>query len=135
MSSVPSRPERLTFFIDRSLGTGVGIALREHGYRVQLHEGRFRRRESNDTEWLAAAGMNRWVVLTKDQNLRYNKLEKEALIQSGVRAFVVTAGGLTRQALTSLLLMHMPRIVELSESELPPFVAHVTRTKVSIMDL
>jgi hypothetical protein len=40
-----------------------------------------------DTEWLRDAGENGWVVLMKDDKIRYRPAELEALTASGVRAF------------------------------------------------
>ncbi len=40
-----------------------------------------------DTEWLNDAGRNGWVVLMKDDKIRYRPAEPEALMAAGVRAF------------------------------------------------
>jgi hypothetical protein len=35
---------------------------------------------TEDIVWLAEAGDNRWVVLTRDDRIRYNQLEKQAVL-------------------------------------------------------
>jgi predicted nuclease of predicted toxin-antitoxin system len=63
------------------------------GLVVEIHDDHFSRDEE-DCVWLAAAGERGWVVLTKDQKLRYRPLEISALRASKARVFVLTAGNL-----------------------------------------
>jgi hypothetical protein len=66
----------LTFFIDRSLGSGiVADALREAGEVVTTHDVHFPP-DTPDVAWLAAVGEKGWVVLTKDARIRTNQLER-----------------------------------------------------------
>jgi hypothetical protein len=44
--------------------------------------------------WLHTVGERGWVVLTKDQKLRYRRLEIAARRASKARVFVLTAGNL-----------------------------------------
>jgi hypothetical protein len=48
-----------------------------------------------DPEWLVEAGSQGWIVLTKDQAIRKRPNEITALMNSGVRAFVLAAGEMT----------------------------------------
>jgi hypothetical protein len=83
---VPSRkrsaakpPDGTVFFIDRSLGVEpIRGALIAEGLAVEIHDEHFKRDEE-DRVWLTAVGQWRWVVLTKDQRLRYRPLEIAAL--------------------------------------------------------
>ena len=36
------------------------------------------------------AGSRGWIVLTKDERIRYRPNERRALLRSGVRAFILT---------------------------------------------
>ena len=49
----------------------------------------------SDPEWLPEAGRNGWIVLTKDKAIRRRPNEMMALMNSGVRAFVLAAGEIT----------------------------------------
>ena len=91
--NLPSPPEPLVFFVDRSLGRRViPNALRDAGARVELHDDHFSQ-DARDQVWLAEAGKRDWVVLTKDKHLRYRAVETNALMSAKVRAFVLTARG------------------------------------------
>jgi len=52
------------------------------------------RRDEEDRVWLRTVGERGWVVLTKDQRLRYRPLEIAALRASKARVFVLIAGNL-----------------------------------------
>jgi hypothetical protein len=85
-------------FLDRSLGRRqVPELLRASGLRLQtLSEvyGTPADEGVADVDWLELAGTNGWVVLMKDQRIRYRPVEREALIAHGVRAFCLTGGNL-----------------------------------------
>ena len=86
--------EQPEFFIDRSLGRfTVPQALRACGlvvhtmaevYGEQVGQG------LQDETWLRDVGERGWVVLMKDDAIRRRPAEREALIESGVRAFCLT---------------------------------------------
>jgi uncharacterized protein with PIN domain len=82
--------EEFTFFVDRSLGSvKVAGALREMGLDVVVHDDLFAP-DSPDPLWLSKAGGEGWIVLTKDDKIRYRAIEREAYIRAGVRCFVFT---------------------------------------------
>lgn len=72
-ASSPSRPpEPLTYFLDRSLGRfKLATALRQAGLRVEVHDDYFQQ-DATDEEWLAGVGQRGWIVLTKDEKIRYH---------------------------------------------------------------
>lgn len=68
-------PDGTVFFIDRSLGVEpIKTELISSGIVVQIHDDHFARDEE-DRVWLKTVGERGWVVLTKDQRLRYRPLE------------------------------------------------------------
>jgi uncharacterized protein with PIN domain len=88
-------PEPPTFFLDRSLGKKmVAEALRAAGAKVEVHDDHFAQ-DAQDEVWLTEVGSKGWVVLTKDQRIRFRVIEREALKAAGVRAFVLTAGDIS----------------------------------------
>ncbi len=84
-----SKPlEPVTFFVDESLDSlSVVSALRDAGASVQRLTDHFPK-GTPDEVWLAEAGRNGWVVLTRDKRIRYRQLERLALQAAKVRAFV-----------------------------------------------
>jgi hypothetical protein len=120
-------PEEVTFFIDASLGgKTLGEALRAAGARVELHDNHFPQ-GTPDVVWLTEAGTRNWVVFTKDERIRYNQLERQALLNAGVRAFVLTARGLRGAEYAQVFVEALPAIHRLLNRQPGPFIAKVTR--------
>ena len=117
----------LVFFLDRSLGKKViAEALRRAGVAVQIHDDHFPP-NARDEEWLPVVGQRGWVVLTKDKRIRYRTLERLALLQAGVRAFVLTAGSLQGAEMAKIFIKALPAIRRFIQTHAPPFIATVTR--------
>jgi len=131
--SVAKPPDGTVFFIDRSLGVDpIRAELVRAGLVVEIHDDHFNRDEE-DRVWLASAGARGWVVLTKDQKLRYRPLEVSALRASKARVFVLTAGNLRGVEIAAVFLAALPQICKVLESHPGPFVARVSKSgKVTI---
>ena len=79
-------PDGTVFFIDRSLGVEpIKTELINSGLVVEIHDDHFARDEE-DHVWLKTVGERGWVVLTKDQRLRYRPLEISALRASSAES-------------------------------------------------
>ena len=78
-----------------------------------------------DVEFLPIIGGRQWVLITKDKNVRRNQLEVEAILNSDVRAFVVTAANLSHERIAQLVLKAMPKITRISRQQ-GPFVYNIT---------
>jgi hypothetical protein len=72
-------------------------------------------------------GERQWVLLTKDKNVRRNQLEVEAILNAGVRAFVITATNLNHQQIADLVSKAIPKIARLSRQR-GPSVYNITST-------
>jgi uncharacterized protein with PIN domain len=71
-STPPDSP--LIFFVDRSLGQKViAEKLRQSGVNVEIHDDHFPQ-DAPDEHWIAEVGEKGWVVLTKDDRIRYRPL-------------------------------------------------------------
>lgn len=124
----PSRLEPLVFFLDRNLGKHtIADALRQAGAEVQIHDDHFRQ-ETPDEEWLREVGQRRWIVLTKDTQIRYRAHERAALMQAGVRAFVLVAKNLSGREMADIFVKALPAIRRFVANHQPPFIAKVTRS-------
>src|SRR5262245_27873965 len=90
-SSGSKPPEPIVFFSDRSLGRKiVAQALRDVGERVEIHDDHFAP-DAKDELWLVEVGSRGWIVLTKDDRIRYRVTERTALAVAKVKTFVLTS--------------------------------------------
>jgi len=117
--------------VDRSLGKGLALALIGAGEQAIAHDQRFPP-DAPDVVWLAEAGRQHWIVLTKDKRIRYRELEREALIRGGLAAFVLTSSGLRGEEIAALVLEHLSRIKHLAAFQPRPFVASVNKSGVQV---
>ena len=120
-------PEGTVFFIDRSLGVEpIRTALVDAGLTVEIHDDHFDRDE-DDRVWLRDVGDRGWVILTKDQRLRYRPLELAALRSSRARVFILVAGNLRGSEIAAVFVKALPRIYRILASRPGPFVARITK--------
>lgn len=127
-SSTSKPPEPLTYFLDESLDNlTVATALREAGAKVARSTEHFEKGTQDDV-WLAKAGEKRWVVLTRDQRIRYRQLERLALQAAQVRAFVFTGGNVTSKDTGAILAAALPRMTSIAHADPGPFIYHVGRS-------
>jgi PIN like domain len=112
----------------------VAEALRAAGATVELHRDHFAP-DAPDVEWLTEAGRRGWVVLTKDDAIRRNPLERRALLAANVRAFILTSQSMSGPDMADLLARSLPRIASLARATAPPFIALVTRASVALADV
>ena len=92
--------------------------------------------DTPDQVWLRKAGEEQWVVLTKDERIRYRTLERRALMAARVRTFVLTAKGLNAQEMGSAFVLALPAMLKLLSREAGPFIAKISRSgKVSLIDI
>jgi hypothetical protein len=82
---------------------------------------------TKDVDWLGRVGAEKWILLTKDENIRKRPIEVRALIGAKVKAFVMTAAGqLKGEDQGRLIAKALPRVVRLATKTRPPFVANIT---------
>lgn len=79
-----------------------------------------------DLEWLPEVGARRWILITKDKQIRKREIELRALRQANVRAFVLTAAGLTGKEQARVLEFALPAMLRLLRRHAATFVARVT---------
>jgi hypothetical protein len=123
-SSTSKRLESVTFFLDESLDShSLVAALRQAGALVERATEHFPR-GTPDATWLSEAGRRQWVVLTRDKRIRYRALERLALQNAGVRAFVFTGGNVSGAETSEILVAALRRIITIAHSVPAPFVYH-----------
>lgn len=88
-----------------------------------------------DREWLPTVGTAGLVVLSRDKRIRRRPLERQALLDHGVRAFFLTSGGnLGLFDQLRLWLRHWDSIEAVVADEPGPWLASVTRVGVRVFD-
>jgi hypothetical protein len=91
-SSSAKPPEAAVFYLDESiLSNALAGALEQAGVQVR-RPGVHVPFGASDATWLKVCGEQGWVVLMRDQRVRYRQLELDALRAARVAAFVFTGG-------------------------------------------
>ena len=102
-------------------------ALRAAGFDVRVHDDLFPQ-ATQDVEWLRESGTQRWVVITRDDRIRYNQLEREAVLAAKLRFFSITSSSLTGDEAGELILSALARISRLSRHHSKNgFIAKISR--------
>jgi hypothetical protein len=105
----------------------VPDALRSAGADVKVHDELFPQ-GTEDVVWLSEAGAHRWVVLTRDDRIRYNKLEKQAVLAANLRFFSITSSSLTGDEAAALLVSALGLISRLCRQHSKRgFIAKISR--------
>jgi hypothetical protein len=94
------------------------------GWGVEKHNSHFAQ-GTEDVVWLPVVGRNEWVLITKDQRIGKRPLEIKALINSGVRSFVLHAGNLRASEMGAIYTAAMPAMLKLIADQPPPFIAKI----------
>jgi hypothetical protein len=120
-----AKPPEIVFFIDRSLGKiDVPDALRAAGHRCERHDDHWDQ-TTEDSVWLAGVAARKWIVLTKDERIRYRPLELQALESARLRTFIVICGNVRGADTARILLAAMPRILAVVDTQKGPFIYYV----------
>jgi hypothetical protein len=113
-----------TLYVDECLGRAIALKLQSDGHDARPFD---EFAGKTDVEFLPTIGERRWVLLTKDKNVRRNQLEVNAILNAGLRAFVITATSLNHQQIADLVSKAMPKIIRISR-QAGPFVYNITAT-------
>jgi len=106
-----ARLASLTFFLDHLIGRyQVAEALRAAGAKVEVHLDHFAG-DAPDVQWIPEVARRDWVLITKDQNIRRNPLERATYESARLRGFVITGKDMTGIELGSLLVRCLPGMV------------------------
>ncbi|MBI5432705.1 MAG: hypothetical protein HZA52_07740 [Planctomycetes bacterium] len=109
-------------------------ALRAAGATVEIHDDHFAS-DTADEEWIREVGARGWIVLTRDERIRYRPLERRAVVEARVRLFCVTGGRMKGADMAAVLTHQLRKLENVSRSEPAPFIARVTRSRVLVSRL
>jgi len=83
-----------------------------------------------DHVWLPFVGEKRWILLTRDQNIRYQSIEHMLVIRYNIPEFVFKAGNLNKEDLARVLRLAIPQMKKVCRRYEPPFIATITKVGV-----
>jgi hypothetical protein len=107
--------------------TPIHAALESSNTDFVRHGSRFKP-GALDEEWLPVVGGAGWAVLTCDKRIRYNQLEREKIIEYGIREFVFTSGNLSGKEMGEILTKALPKMKKLFEEYPAPFIATISKS-------
>jgi hypothetical protein len=83
---------------------------------------------TEDTAWLPFVGEKGWVLVTKDKKIRYNELEKAAVLQNRVREFYFSSGNFNGAEMAEILVTALPEMTRICRRHEAPFIASITKS-------
>lgn len=114
--------------MERSFGGTILLQeLRKAHVKVEPHSAQFRH-DTKDETWLAYVGKNKLIVLMRDQGIGRRELELEALLNAGVKSFVLVQAGLQDTENARILIGAMPKILRAIADNSFPFIARVKQS-------
>ncbi|MDP1537188.1 MAG: hypothetical protein Q8L95_08405 [Burkholderiales bacterium] len=122
-----ARLAALTFFLDYQIGRYVvAEVLRAASARVEVHIDHFPM-SAPDTEWIPPVAEREWVLITKDQHIHRNMLERETYRDAGLRGFVVTGDNMSGPDLAALLVRCLPGMARRAAGRSGPLLFAISR--------
>jgi hypothetical protein len=74
--------------------------------------------DTDDQKWLREAGRRRWVVLMKDDRIRYRPGEQRAVIEAGVACFCLhPSKNLTGEQMADAFVKALPKILRIVKED------------------
>lgn len=99
--------------------------MRGAGEQVQVHDDHFPQ-GTHDEIWLSAVGKRGWIVLTKDDRIRYHIAAINAIKSAGATAIILPKGSLKASEMAEIFIKVLPNIKTFIEKHKPPFIARLT---------
>lgn len=111
----------------------IAEKLRQSGVTVEIHDDHFSR-NAQDEDWLSEVGKRGWVVLTKDDRIRYRSAALEAYRRHKIRVFIFGTGEIKAQEMADAFVKALPKISQFALTKAAPFFARISRSgSVSIL--
>jgi hypothetical protein len=114
----------MKFFIDNNLSRHLAQGMSSFGEDVVHLKDQFPE-DTEDVKWLKYIGQNRFVLITRDEQIRWKPAEIEALRKYKVDAFFLGGKKLNRCKIIQLLIRHWPRIKEYAQKTKAPYAFRI----------
>jgi predicted nuclease of predicted toxin-antitoxin system len=116
----------LSFFLDANLGKyQIAKQLKAAGETVIVHDEHFAE-GTKDEVWLDEVGKKGWIVLTKDDQIRYHRTEVEAIKHSGARVIILPRGNIKAADLGAIIVGALPKIKRFAKKNPPPCIGRLS---------
>lgn len=79
-----------------------------------------------DEDWLMLAGRQGWIALLRDKRVRHREVERAAIQEARLAAFVFTGGQVTAAKVTEILIKRLDKMIKIAVSEPRPFMYTIT---------
>jgi PIN like domain len=114
----------IVFFLDQNLsGRAIpqSIVRASNGCPVEIFINHFEK-DTEDVDWLPEIARRKWILLTKDRRITQRPLERQAIINSNGRAFILTSPSMSGDVIIALLKMAMPHVLNTIRRTPAPFI-------------
>ena len=120
-----------TFFADEDLGTLIfPEILRDAGVTLETLSEHYAL-GIRDTDWIPSVAKRGWVIITHDRDIRYNRRERDAVMQHGGRAIIIRASG-TRAEMAQIFVGLREQITNFLRQNPAPFIARLYRDRIEM---
>lgn len=100
--------------------------LRDAGLKVESHQVHFKH-NTEDEAWLEVVGEKKWIVFTRDKMIGRRKLQLHALLNAGVKGFVLVTDELTDAENAEIIIKLIDQILQMIDENRKPFIAKIRK--------
>ena len=86
---------------------------------------------TDDVFWIPIVAQHGWVALTHDLRVRYNKIERDAIMGSELRLIVIRSGS-THAEMAQIFLNLREQIMDFLQQNPAPFIARLYRDRIEM---
>lgn len=124
-------PDNLTLFVDEDLGTtAFPQTLRDAGVNLEILLDHYAH-GTPDADWIPYVAQRGWVIITHDRDIRYNREERDAVMQHGGRLIIIRTSG-TRAEMAQIFLNLSEHIITFLIQNPAPFIARLYRDRIEM---
>jgi hypothetical protein len=118
----------LTFFIDRSIDSSLFTdPLKQAAVFVELHRTHFVH-DTKDTVWITEVAKRDWIIVTADEKISFNDVEKKAVKTAKAKVLHLTMGKNAYFPDLAVNFLNSYRLIERTfYTKKPPCVAVLTK--------
>ncbi len=114
----------MTFFLDNNLSKYLAEGMSAFQEDVVHLQGIFPQ-DTDDLVWLQHLGQHGWFLVTRDERIRRNPAELDAIRSYGIGAFFLAGKSRSRCDLIQQLVRNWPRIKDLAMRSKRPFAFRI----------
>jgi hypothetical protein len=119
-ASAPPPEQPAPLFIDRcAWSSRLGQALAAAGIAFRHHDELFPQGGADEV-WLEGVAGRGWLVVTRDQRIRYKVNEQAAAVRAGLHLFVLTHGGLKAEKTAEIVVTAYPAMCKAAAQHAAP---------------